>query len=104
LGVKNDKTVIDQVKDAVKAAASQFGQVASDAASSPLADKVYERIVPIPEVATYSELPFARVDSPRIESKTRPEAKKPVAAASEEKRSRRSKSAKSAKSAKKKTR
>jgi hypothetical protein len=46
--VKNDKTVIDQVKDAVKAAASQFGQVASDAASSPLADKVYERIVPIP--------------------------------------------------------
>jgi hypothetical protein len=65
---------------------------------------VYERIVPIPEVATYSELPLERVDSPRIESKTRPEAKKPVAAASEEKRSRRSKSAKSAKSAKKKTR
>jgi hypothetical protein len=103
LGVKNDKTVINQFADAVKTAASKFGQVATDAAGSPPTDKVCERIVPIPEVSTYSEVPFARVDSSRIESKTRLAAKKSAAAASKKKPSRRSKLAKT-KSAKKKTR
>jgi hypothetical protein len=102
--MKDDRTVINQVAEAVKMAASKFGQVATDAAGSPPTEKVYERIVPIPEVSTYSEVPFARVDSSRIESKTKPAAKKSAAAACKKKPSRRSKLAKTAKSANKKTR
>jgi hypothetical protein len=45
--MKDDKAVLNQVADAVKTAASKFGQVATDAAGSPPTDKVYERIVEV---------------------------------------------------------
>jgi hypothetical protein len=55
---RKKKTVMDQMVDSVKEVASSIGDFADGTAT----DKVFERIVPIPHVNVYSELPFALVD------------------------------------------
>lgn len=56
------KTVVNEVVDGLKDMAASIGEATDEALGIAPENKLYERIVPVPPVARYSELPFARVD------------------------------------------
>jgi hypothetical protein len=55
------KTVVDDMIQGIKKAASRIGAAAGEAPGIDAPRKIYERIVPVPQIDTYSELPFALV-------------------------------------------
>ena len=57
------KSIVGGMIDGVKKAAGGIGDVARETASGAASKKLHERIVPIPPIDTYSELPFARVET-----------------------------------------
>src|ERR1700761_1802826 len=68
--------MVDDMIDGVKNAAAKIGEIGDDTAGAADSNKLYERIVPIPQVDTYSELPFALVEKGGVRdaSGTRPKA------------------------------
>ncbi len=49
------------IRSAVKAATAKVGELADDVMKLASGEAVYERIVPVPDIDTYSELPFRKV-------------------------------------------
>lgn len=49
------------IRSAVKAATAKVGELADDVMKLASGETVYERIVPVPDIDTYSELPFGKV-------------------------------------------
>jgi len=49
------------IRSAVKAATDKVGGLADDVMKLASGETVYERIVPVPDIDTYSELPFRKV-------------------------------------------
>ena len=62
------KTMVDEMIGDVKKAAGKIG----DAVGAVTSDKQVERIVPVPQIDTYSELPFGLVEKQGVLTGTRP--------------------------------
>jgi len=62
------KTMVDEMIGDVKKAAGKIG----DAVGSVASDSQVERIVPVPQIDTYSELPFGLVEKQGVLTGTRP--------------------------------
>jgi len=66
--VAKKKTMVDDMIGEVKAAAGKIG----DAVGAVTSDNQVERIVPVPQIDTYSELPFGLVEKQGVLTGTRP--------------------------------
>lgn len=96
------KTMIDDMIDGVKKAAAKVSEIGGKTAAGDEPNKLYERVVPIPQVDTYSELPFALVKKAGVEGKPGKSAK-PTASFSKPKSKAKASSSSAKKSTKKST-
>lgn len=76
------KSVVGEMIDGVKKAAGGISHAARDTAGGAASKKLHERIVPIPPIDTYSELPFARVETNHEATSAAPKRDVPRKAAS----------------------
>lgn len=56
------RTVVEDLIDGVKKAAAKIGEGADEATGADKPGKLYERIIPIPHINVYSEIPFELVE------------------------------------------
>lgn len=73
--------MVDNMVDGVKKAAATVSEAANVTAGNQAPDQLHERVVPVPQIDIYSEVPFALVERGGLATSPVPDSKSGKAAA-----------------------